>query len=117
MDSLTELRSRDDPVISRPDKGTEMVVMNKTAYVRKMADILADTITFSQTANDKDKTLVTEQQLVMCLKRLKANGFISTTTHDKFKSTGSTTPRLYGLPKIRKSNNPLRPIPDMHTSL
>ncbi|OON23920.1 hypothetical protein X801_00167, partial [Opisthorchis viverrini] len=54
-DSLRELRARDDLIISRPDKGNGIVVMNKTDYIRKMTDILADTTKFSQTANDKDK--------------------------------------------------------------
>ena len=77
IDSLKELRNRQDILMSRPDKGSGIVLMNRIDYVDKMNDILPDNNKFSHTANGKDRTAAAEQQVTNCLKRLKDNHSIS----------------------------------------
>ena len=115
MQALKDFLSRDDILITRPDKCSEIVILNKTDYIEKMSAILSDESKFLMT-NENDYTKKVESQLTECLKRLKDNGCISKTEFDNLKPTGTHIPRLYGLPKIHKENCPLRPILDMSNS-
>ena len=115
LQALKDLRNRNDILLSRPDKGSGIVILNKTDYIDKMDTILADESKFLKT-NEKDCTKKVEAELTNCLKRLRDNGHISITQFDNLKPTGCIIPRLYGLPKIHKENCPLRPILDMCNS-
>ena len=43
---MNELRKNSDILITKPDKGTGVVIMNKSDYNEKMSTILSDTDTF-----------------------------------------------------------------------
>ena len=116
LDALKELRTRDDILITKPDKGAGIVLLNRSDYINKMTCILNDASKFTQCKDGKDRTGIAEDRLTECLKRLRTQNIISDKTVEKIKPSGSVIPRLYGLPKIHKPNAPLRPILDMRNS-
>ena len=91
LDSLKELWKNKDIIISRPDKGAGIVLMNKADYITKMEDILSDTRKFI-VDNKADNTAHMENQLTDCLKRLKKDNIISEWEFDLLKPTGSQVP-------------------------
>ncbi|CAH8608554.1 unnamed protein product [Heterobilharzia americana] len=60
-----------------------------------------------------DTTEKTEKHLTEPLKKIKQQGFISESTFEMLKPTGTVTRRLYGLPKLHRISLPLRPTLDM----
>ena len=116
LDALKELRTRDDILLSRPDKGAGIVVLNKCDYITKMMSILNDDSKFQRSKDGRDRTTIAEDQLTACLRRLRNQNVISEEIFGRLKPTGTIVPRLYGLPKIHKPNVPLRPILDMCNS-
>ena len=116
LDALKNLRTRTDVLITKPDKGSGVVLLNKQDYLEKMSHILSDPTKFGETSNEKDQTNIVEDQLTSCLKRMKDQDVISAGTYEKLRPVGTAIPRLYGLPKIHKPNVPMRPILDMCNS-
>ena len=108
--ALKELRTREDILLSKPDKGAGVVPMNKNDYVEKMTLILSDDSKFIRSKDGKDRTSTAEAQMTDCLKRLKHQDIITKEIFEEIKPLGAVTSRLYGLPKIHKPNAPLRPI-------
>ena len=48
--------------------------------------------------------------MVNILKRIKSEGGLNEDTYRKLYPTGAVSPKFYGLPKVHKPGNPLRPI-------
>ena len=48
--------------------------------------------------------------MINIIRRIKTEYRIEDTTYRRMTPTGASSPKLYGLPKIHKKNNPLRPI-------
>jgi hypothetical protein len=105
---LKSLKQDKSIIVTRPDKGRGIVLMNKSDYLSKMHAILNDSTKFS--CLFVDPTIKRERSLINLLNRLKKNGHISPEFYYKAKPTGSNPGRLYGLPKIHKDNTPLRPV-------
>lgn len=115
MKTIKELRQNHDVIITRPDKGNGVVIMNRTEYVEKMTSILSQTDKFQRIgdAETYDHTTLQERALQAFLLRATKNGHISREIYDEIRPVGSTRPRMYGVPKIHKDGNPLRPILSM----
>ena len=103
-------------MICKPDKGTGIVLLDKDDYVTKMNAVLNDETKFRKMPNEKDRTPTIEKSLSKVLSRIKQNVFIDSTTFERVRPTGTSIPRLYGLPKVHKQGVPLRPILDMTNS-
>ena len=95
-------------VITRPDKGKGVVMMNRTDYDQKPEEILNDTSKFKLL--DRDPTGYRETALTALLKRMKIEEYLTEQEYRYIKPVGSIPARLYGLPKVHKENVPLRPI-------
>ena len=115
-EALKALRQNPDIIISRPDKGTGVVIMDKIEYTTKLETILADETKFQKLPSIKDDSEKIEKQLSATLKQMLNQNIIDSTLYYQLKPLGSSFCRLYGLLKIRKSGVPLRPILDMSTS-
>ena len=109
---LKNLSKNDSIIISRPDKGIGVVILNKTDYHSKMNTILNDSSKFKQhtSLDPLINTLRCEDRLNRYLRKLKNNKVISQSTYDEIYSSGSSPGTLYGLPKVHKTGVPLRPI-------
>ncbi|CAF0726153.1 unnamed protein product [Adineta ricciae] len=107
--TLKNLSKDKSIIITRPDKGRGIVIINQSDYVKKMNDILSDTKTFRQI--DEDPTIKQENKLNSKLSQLKNDNFLTTEDYNYAKSRGSQPGRIYALPKIHKQPDPDGIIP------
>ena len=118
--ALNNLKSRDNIVIQRADKGGKTVIMEKTDYVTECEKQLNNTEFYRKV----DSSLIDKnnQLIKMNISRLKDQNYINEKEF-KFLSTNFNSwriPVFYGLPKIHKlflSFPPLRPIVSGYNSI
>ncbi|VDP71011.1 unnamed protein product [Echinostoma caproni] len=112
---LRELQKNKEDILSRPDRGTGIVLLNRTDYIDKMNTVSGDR-SKSTKMTEKDKTAEIEEVFSKILRCLKQRGVIDASLFERIRSTGTVIPRLYGLPKVHKDGVPLRPILGMCNS-
>ncbi|CAF2442037.1 unnamed protein product [Rotaria sp. Silwood2] len=105
---LQNLKNDKSIVVTRPDKGRGVVLLDKVDYLSKMHSLLNDTAKFSFLSHDP--TITRETKLIKLLNRLLDAGSISKDFYSLAKPFGSIPGRLYGLPKVHKEDVPLRPV-------
>ena len=109
LDLLEELRQDKDIIVTSPDKGRGVVLLNKTDYVRKTKEILDDETKFKKIDGDWFKIILKlEDKLNRLLRSIKDK--LPENSFDYLFASGSLPGILYGLPKIHKDNCPIRPI-------
>ena len=111
--ALLNLSKNKDIIVTNPDKGSGVVIMNKTDYLKKMEDIVNDTTKFkvnnSQDLYDVSRRIERKVRSFL-LKHLKKPGLITDEQYRKLYPNGSHIGVLYGLPKVHKRDAPTRPI-------
>ena len=105
--ALKELKEDRDRVILTADKGVALVIMEKKDYIQKAEELL-NTTTYKKIP--EDPTNKQKNKLVNILKSIKSEGGLNEDTYKKLYPTGAVSPKFYGLPKVHKPGNPLRPI-------
>ena len=105
---MTELTSDGYCIILTADKGMALVVMDKSDYIRKIKELLNDINTYRPL--NMDCTNKEKGKLINILRRIKTESGIEDATYRRMYPTEASSPKLYGLPKIHKKNNPLRPL-------
>ena len=115
MMAIGRLKRNEHVIITRPDKGNGVVLLDRADYVRKMNLILGDESKFELlgSADEMDRTVQQERALQAFLLRAKNKGDIRQDVYDRIRPIGSTRPRMYGVPKTHKAGTPLRPILSM----
>ena len=113
--AINSLRKNDHIIITKPDKGSSVVLLNKSDYVDKINEILDDQSTFKRLGpvSSNDNTASTESRLQKRLLNLVKADLMPRWIYDAIQSTGSQNFRIYGLPKTHKEGTPLRPILSM----
>ena len=113
--AMKSLRSNKDILITKPDKGSGVVILNSTDYIAKMETILCDSNKFIclGPVEENDNTAKLETKLQRRLPQLKKDDQITPSIYNDIRPTGSQRPRMYGLPKTHKASIPLRPILSM----
>ena len=113
--AINWLRKNDDIIITKPDKGSGVVLLNKSDYVDKMNDILNDQSKFKRlgTVSSNDNTASIVSRLQKRLLDLVKADLMPKWIYDAIRPTGSQRPRMYGLPKTHKEDTPLRSILSM----
>ena len=121
---LKKLKNKKDIIITRPDKGNGVVVMNRSDYHHQILRIINDTTKFAKRERlcgktKKDITVFREGQLQTFLYSLKKNDLIEDNVYERIRPKGSHPARIYGLPKVHKLKGnvrneipPIRPIID-----
>ena len=100
---------RDDSILVLPaDKGRATVVMDVVEYDRKMNSLLTDSKTHKRLTTDP--TLSLERKMNEMLLQLKKLGSITSRLYDRLRSSAGSLPLPYGVPKVHKPEDPLRPI-------
>ena len=112
---LNKIKKLDKIVITKPDKGAGVVILDKEDYLSKMKCILEDSTKFVYVgpSSTHDHTEKVENKLRRRLLQLFKGNLISRSEYERIRPVGSQRPRLYGLPKTHKPNVPLRPILSM----
>lgn len=118
VDAVRKLQENDDIVLTKPDKGTGVVIMSRTDYVNKMIKILKGSQFKVNTAENSIKKCVEnfETKTRELISEAEKKGEIPKQLAYKLKPRGSRIPILYGLPKIHKEDIPTRPICSMSGS-
>ena len=104
---LTQLKKDKDRVVLTADKEVVLVVMDKQDYISK-AEALLTTLAYKTIPRDPTNKL--KAQLITKLRRIKREDNLDEGIYKVMYPTGCIPPKLYGLPKIHKTGNPLRPI-------
>ncbi|CAH8616866.1 unnamed protein product [Schistosoma rodhaini] len=115
-EAISELINDENLIITKPDKGTGTVLLNRNDYIDKMNNILNDHRKFQKLNNQKDVDNKIENELTRSLKKLRDQQIIPPDIYESIKPIGTHLPRLYGLPKVHKRDIPLKPILDMYDS-
>uniref|UniRef100_H3AE75 Uncharacterized protein n=1 Tax=Latimeria chalumnae TaxID=7897 RepID=H3AE75_LATCH len=102
------LRKDPDIVILKADKGGVIVVMNKLDYVAKTMELLGDMRTYRILQKDPTKSIT--NKVVNKILDLKRQDKFYVGEYGRVYPRALVPPRFYGLPKIHKEGNPLRPI-------
>ena len=104
---FAQLKKDKDRVMLTADKGVAMVVMDKEEYVNKAQELLAQP---EYRLLPRDPTNRIKAQLITKLRISKRENILDEGTYKTMYPTGCIPPKFYGLPKIHKTGNPLRPI-------
>ena len=113
--TIKSLKKNSKLVITRPDKGKGVVILDRSDYVDKMMQILDDPLKFMKLGpcEENDNTARKETSLQTFLRKLNKAGELSDADYQRIRPTGSVRPRMYGVPKVHKEGTPLRPILSM----
>ena len=102
---LKNLKKNWDIVIFQPDRGYDIVILDRTAYNRNIFNIINDTSTFKLLSHDS--TLIREKTLQWALRDLKKKGNLDQDVHNTIYLSGSqpaypeNTVASYSLPLLR----------------
>lgn len=95
-------------LILNADKGNVTVAMEKDDYDLKMCNILNDMMTYRRI--NKDPTSYLQKKNNDLVEELQKCNIITVIEKKRLRNDAALPPRLYGLPKIHKTDLPLRPI-------
>ena len=84
-----------------------MVIMDRQDYIQKAEELL---LQLAYRTMPRDPTNKIKAQLITKLRRIKRETNLDEGTYKAMHPTGCIPPMFYGLPKIHKTGNPLRPI-------
>ena len=108
---LRDFASDSSIVVTKPDKGKGVVILDRQHYVEKVTKLLSDRTKFCLVTEPLHKLLLrVEDKVNRLLTKLKKDSAISDDTYNELHASGSNPGILYGLPKIHKPNVPVRPI-------
>ncbi len=112
------LRDNQNIIVTKPDKGSGVVILNRCDYISKMTSILSDEAKFKHLgpAAQFDFTVNIEKAFQRRMYKWLKDKYITSEIYSYIRPTGSQRPKLYGLPKTHKSGYPLRPILSMINS-
>ena len=91
---LRNLRKNKDIVITKPDKGNGVVILDRKLYNNAIEEIVSDTSKFEKFS--EDPTLKLEASLQRFLRKLKRKIFFNKIEYDKLYHSGSARARIYG---------------------
>ena len=112
---INSVRNNDNIIITKPDKGSGVVLLNKSDYIDKMNEILDDQSKFQRLdpVSSNGVTVSIESRLQKRLLDLVKADLMPKWIYDAIRPTGSQRFQTYGLPKTHKEGTPLRPILSM----
>ena len=111
---LKKLKQNTDIIICRPDKGSGVVILDRTFYISSVKKLLNDEKEIKKLS--ADPTHLREGHLERYLRQLNiSKNFSDKKTYDEIFHSGSQYARMYGLPKLHKVKDscplpPFRPI-------
>ena len=99
----------DKLVVSKPDKGRGVVIVDKPTYINSMTSIISDQSKFSPISENILKyCFKIEDKINRFLLKIKKLDIITPATYSELYASGSGPGVLYGLPKIHKPDFHLR---------
>ena len=111
---LSQLKKDKERVILTVVKGVAMVIMDKEEYNNKAQELLTSR---AYKSLPRDPTNKIKAQLITKLRRIKKDSNLDECIHRAMYPTSCVLLKFYGLPKIHKTGNPLRPIVSIRGSV
>ena len=106
---LKNLSNDESIIVTKPDKGRGVVIMDKQDYLDKTEGILGDVTKFKELNDDWFKCILRlEDKLNRFLRSIKTK--LTDEMYGWLYASGCNPGCLYGLPKIHKIGCPIRPI-------
>ena len=104
IESLRKLGNNRDLIVTKPDKGNGVVIMNRSDYDQKMLHILNDTTKFQPVDDTNQYKIIyrIEDKINRFLSKLKSNKVLSNDMYSDLHVSGSSFGILYGSPKVHK---------------
>ena len=97
---LWNLRKKEEIIITKPDKGNGVVILDWKLYDNAIHEIIPDTSKFKKL--NENPTLKREASLQCFLSKLKQKIFFNKNEYDKLYPSGSAPACIYGTPKMHK---------------
>ena len=112
LQAIKSLRSNKHILITKPDKSSGVVILNRSEYDKKMVAILSDVTNFEclGPVNEFDNTVQNETKLQRRFLQLVKSDDLPKTVYEVIRPNGSQRPRMHGIPKIYKRDMPCRLI-------
>ena len=105
ISELKGLSANEDSIVSRPDKGNGVVIVDKDRYVSSMLSLISDQSKFEQINTDVKKyASKVEDKVNSFLCKLKSLNSLSADVYKKLLVSSSGPGILYGLPKVEKTD-------------
>ena len=109
---LQNLTKNKDIVITKPDKGNGVVILDRKLYYNSIEETISDTSEFEKLNEDP---ILKREDSLRFLRNLKQKNFFNEIEYDKLDPLGSAPARIYGTPKMHKFSSSdsfpkLRPI-------
>ena len=105
---LRNLRKNKDIVITKPDKGNGVVILDRKLYNNTIEEIISDTSKFEKLS---EGPILKREASLKRFRKLKQKNFFNEIEYDKLHPSGSAPARIYGTSKMHKFSFPkLRPI-------
>jgi hypothetical protein len=100
---LRQFAKNDSIIVTKPDKGRGIVIIDKDIYRQKMNELLSDASKFMVIEQPISKyVLKIQDKINNYLRKLKGSKILSDEIYNSLYVTGSGPGLLYGLPKIHK---------------
>ena len=106
--AMEELKSRDDLVITKADKGGAVVIMDVDDYVKEANRQLDDSTFYKKLP--QDPTPIHEERINNTISKFKDEGLITEKVAEGLKTNNPKTSKFSLNPKIHKEGNPGRPV-------
>ena len=87
-------------VITKPNKGNGVLILDRKVYDNTIQEIISDATTLEKLS--EDPTLKGEASLQSFLRKLKQKNFLNEIEYDKLYPSGFAPARIYGSPKMHK---------------
>ena len=98
---LQKLKCNKDIVITHPDKGNGVVILNRDEYIKSMTELISDQKKFRKLK--EDPTLKRGRALQRTLCEINKKNIFSDIEYSNIYPEGTKPARLYGRPKIHKA--------------
>ena len=107
--AMQSLHGNEQILITKPDKGSGVVILSKSDYIKKMGSILYYKARFlgMGSVDLHDNTAKNEQKLQKRLLDLANQTIMARDVYDRVRPTGSQQSRMHGLPKTPKKTSHL----------
>ena len=102
---LRALSRNPNVIVTRPDKGRGVVILDRSNYTNSVHGIISDSSKFQEITEPITKfSLKIEDKVNNFLRKLKSSSFITDQLYNELFVRGSGPGILYGLPKIHKKD-------------
>ncbi len=109
LQEIKRLARSEKTIFVEADKGSGLILMDRAAYVEKMyRDVLEDGETYEEVTEETANEV--ETKFLGLLKQQKDVGELLSEESMPIVEADPAMPRMFGLPKLHKNGNPMRPV-------